>query len=764
MVRWISERRPSRTWVAAVLRAVFRAKRVCLASSPTSRAGSGKLIWAWIFIGSPGAGEGGGRGSAAGIAAVLGFFGTGWAGLRGHRDGRGCCPGRQRRTEQIGIHRLHRRLDLLPLAVAVVVQANAHGRVQGVVAAVQHLVARAALDPAVRIPPIELGQDALLGRELLEPFARQVLAEVHVARARGGDGELAQQQVFGGVHAHVPQLHALGPFLAIPVDVLDAGRAEYGHALFASAFDRTQAGELVLVLAHPVVDSLGLVAGVDGDARQAQAPCVVGLGVAALQVGGDLLPVLFAGRVALDDVVVHRPGLQAPGPGPDGDLPAVALHVHACGEHQSAHGHLAQGEGFGPGLQGVFVAALAFDLPGFTEGFVDEELHGARIALLQGRDGFFKLFDDAGPAALGAVGGPDLHAQGFGRSGGLALAVAPDAVGAVAFGGLAADPGAGHGLATGQVVGLGDGLAAVGADVAHGVGLAALPLEAVGPVLAAPHQGVLRIAVGARNVEAHIAFGVVAGAFNVAKPLHPRGGAADELRVGRAFEPPLGQAARVAGLLDQLVEGAPLVQDGHRYRDAAVGPLGFAAQEVQHAVAEGFELDGVFVGLALLASLAHGLHRIEHGVDLAFDVRVAVIVGGLPQGLLAPAVGDVVGHKRRDHLGVAHALGFHHRQVFDAVIAHEVQDAGLEGPADPAAFLVELSPASLKCSEAHSLRRWGTSARRLSRPRRTERTMAWAVSLCRVTVAVFKTGALLCRYLWGNRCRRRPEPWRPLAR
>src|SRR5450830_1624532 len=445
-------------------------------------------------------------------------------------------------------------------------------------------------------------------------------------------------------------------------------------------------------------------------------------------------------------------------------LPAVALHVHPGGEHQAAHGHLAQGEGFGPGLQGVFVAALAFDLPGFTEGFVDEELHGAGVALLQGRDRLFKLFDDAGPAALRAVGGPDLHAQGFGRSGGLALAVAPDAVGAVAFGGLAADPGAGHGLATGQVVGLGDGLAAVGADVAHGVGLAALPLEAVGPVLAAPHQGVLRIAVGARNVEAHIAFGVVAGAFNVAKPLHPRGGAADELRVGRAFEPPLGQAARVAGLLDQLVEGAPLVQDGHRYRDAAVGPLGFAAQEVQHAVAEGFELDGVFVGLALLASLAHGLHRIEHGVDLAFDVRVAVIVGGLPQGLLAPAVGDVVGHKRRDHLGVAHALGFHHRQVFDAVIAHEVQDAGLEGPADPAAFLVELSPASLKCSEAHSLRRWGTSARRLSRPRRTERTMAWAVSLCRVTVAVFKTGALLCRYLWGNRCRRRPEPWRPLAR
>ena len=78
------------------------------------------------------------------------------------------------------------------------------------------------------------------------------------------------------------------------------------------------------------------------------------------------------------------------------------------------------------------------------------------------------------------------------------------------------------------------------------------------------------------------------------------GGAADELRTRRAFEP----------------------------------AFGLAAQQVQHAVAEFLRLDGVVVAVA----------RIEDEADLALNVAVPV-VGGLLQRLLAAAVRDVVATK-----------------------------------------------------------------------------------------------------------------------
>ena len=112
---------------------------------------------------------------------------------------------------------------------------------------------------------------------------------------------------------------------------------------------------------------------------------------------------------------------------------------------------------------------------------------------------------------------------------------------------------------------------------------------------------------------------------------------------------------------------------------------------MQHAVAEGLELDGFLGGPAQLARPVDGGHageRVEQRVNLALDVAVAVVVGGLPQGLLAAAVGDVVRDEGGDHLGVAHALGLLDGQLLHPVIAHEVEDADLERPGLPGALLV----------------------------------------------------------------------------
>lgn len=75
-----------------------------------------------------------------------------------------------------------------------------------------------------------------------------------------------------------------------------------------------------------------------------------GLHIALLQVLGDGLPVALAGGVALDDLVGNGPAFQPAAPGPDGDLPPVALYVDPSGKQQRAGGHAAQGVVFGPGL------------------------------------------------------------------------------------------------------------------------------------------------------------------------------------------------------------------------------------------------------------------------------------------------------------------------------------------------------------------------------------------------------------------------------
>ena len=164
--------------------------------------------------------------------------------------------------------------------------------------------------------------------------------------------------------------------------------------------------------------------------------------------------------------------------------------------------------------------------------------------------------------------------------------------------------------------------------------------------------------------------------------------AAHKLGVRRAFEAAFGEGAGVARLFNGLVKGAPLIEDGDGHGNAPVRPRCLATQQVQHAVAKGFVFDGVFHAFALATGGLHGGHSVEHWLNLAFDVAVAVVIRGLPQGLFAAAVGDVVGDEGGDHLGVAHALGLFDGQLFDAVVTHEIQNALLEGPAYPTALLV----------------------------------------------------------------------------
>lgn len=148
-------------------------------------------------------------------------------------------------------------LQLQPAGLGPFVEPQAHGGVQGVVAAVQHFIARVALDPAVHILAVDFDQHTLLCGELFVPFARQLLAGVHVAGAGFVDGELAQQQVFGAVHAHQPELDAVRYLAAAVVDFLLAAGADDVAVVVVVALDGAQAGELTLRAAHPVVDGPG---------------------------------------------------------------------------------------------------------------------------------------------------------------------------------------------------------------------------------------------------------------------------------------------------------------------------------------------------------------------------------------------------------------------------------------------------------------------------------------------------------------------------
>ena len=111
-----------------------------------------------------------------------------------------------------------------------------------------------------------------------------------------------------------------------------------------------------------------------------------------------------------------------------------------------------------------------------------------------------------------------MHAQAARRAAGHALAVAPNAVGAVALAGALAHPRAAHGHTGGHVVGLGNALAAVRAHVAHAGGVAALPFQPVWFVFTTPQQGVVCAAVLAVDVVAHQPFGLFNRVLNVAQP------------------------------------------------------------------------------------------------------------------------------------------------------------------------------------------------------------------------------------------------------
>ncbi|MCY1522517.1 hypothetical protein D9M68_573750 [compost metagenome] len=79
-------------------------------------------------------------------------------------------------------------------------------------------------------------------------------------------------------------------------------------------------------------------------------------------------------------------------------------------------------------------------------------------------------------------------------------------------------------------------------------------------------------------VEANESLGVEHGTLDMTQPFEARRRAANELRIGRAFEAALREAARVARFLDGLVEGGPLIEDGNRHGDAPIGSLRLPAE------------------------------------------------------------------------------------------------------------------------------------------------------------------------------------------
>ena len=133
-------------------------------------------------------------------------------------------------------------LQLQPFGIGPFVQAQAHGGVQRIISSVEHLITRPALDPAIGVLSVDLGEHTLLCGELFVPFTRQLLAGVHVAGAGFVDGELAQQQVFGAVHAHQPELDAVRYLAAAVVDLLRAAGADDVALVVVVALDGAQAG------------------------------------------------------------------------------------------------------------------------------------------------------------------------------------------------------------------------------------------------------------------------------------------------------------------------------------------------------------------------------------------------------------------------------------------------------------------------------------------------------------------------------------------
>ena len=569
------------------------------------------------------------------------------------------------------------------------------GAEQGVDGGVQRLVAGHGLDPAVFGAAVGAHGAAHFAGEAFEPFGRQVFAEVHVAWAGLGDFEAAKEQVFGGVGAHQPELDAVAQNAAPVVDILVAGAAFDGFAVLAVALD----GEVFVPVVHSA-EGVGLVgvvaAGVDGGCGDLHWSAVP-VGEWGLQVGVQaVFPFALVGGVAVDDLVVNRPHFAAAADGPDGDFPALVLHVHTGHQLQAAHGHAAQRVVFGAQHEGVGVGFFDFFFPGFAQRFVDEAFQRRFVAGFFGGHALQELAHDGGPGGLRAVGRPDMHGhvarraqQAHAGAVGPVVVVAPIGAGAArvvaAVVAAVADP---HALIPdGQVVGLGDSAAAVGAVVAHGAfGVFAVPLEAVGDVAATPHERVLHPAVRAGDAVVEAGLGGVFALFDMAQALDAGRGAAEDFGMGGAFQPFVGQGEGVGAFFDLEVEGVEFVELGALQGHAPVVAGAFAALQVQDRAQELFHVHGVALALGheLGQHAAHDANVAQHGVQLGLAEFVAVVVGGLPQALTAALVLGVEGDAGEQHLGISHARTLAHVHLFNVVVAHHGQDGALGRVRHPA--------------------------------------------------------------------------------
>lgn len=66
------------------------------------------------------------------------------------------------------------------------------------------------------------------------------------------NGKLAQQQVFGVVYFHKPELVAMFDFVSAVVDLLQPAGADNGSAVIVVALNGVQADDAALSTAHPV--------------------------------------------------------------------------------------------------------------------------------------------------------------------------------------------------------------------------------------------------------------------------------------------------------------------------------------------------------------------------------------------------------------------------------------------------------------------------------------------------------------------------------
>ena len=295
-----------------------------------------------------------------------------------------------------------------------------------------------------------------------------------------------------------------------------------------------------------------------------------------------------------------------------------------------------------------------FVFPGFAQGFVTKRFERAAHAVFEGPAGIQKFTHDAAPGDLRANRRPAVETHVARRQAGSAVGCCPPACGLVGVGGVVlqaplaafADPRTRVGHT--QVVGLGVALKAVGAVVFDGaLRVFTVPLKAVFVLFAAPCQGVFYLAMGAIGLVLHAHSGSSHAVFDVAQALDAGGGAADEFGEGGALKALVGQRPGVACFFNFPVKAVQLVQNSHGNGEAAKVASGLATAHLEHRAQELLLLQGVVFAFChgQREHVTHGAHVAQHGFDLGFAKVVAVIIGGLPHGLIAAAVlGGVANH------------------------------------------------------------------------------------------------------------------------